>query len=104
MRTILVSGAVSVMVNFTQRCLLLLFSKSDDAADQRLKVCSNQLKEKPLITAIPTRVIQQLTKRLPVKGQGLVVVQMTAIRAAPSLSSGVIDVIQVHLQTAPSVR
>ena len=100
----MISGAVGVLVNFRQRCLLLLFSKSNDAADHRLKVCSNQLKEKLFITAIPTRVIQQLTKRLPVKGQGLVVVHMTAIRAAPSLSSGVIGAIHVQLQTAPSVR
>ena len=56
------------------------------------------------MTAIPTRALQQQTDGFSVKGQRLVVIQMTAIRAAPSFSSGVIDVIQVHLQTAPSVR
>ena len=56
------------------------------------------------MTARPTSARQQQTNGFSVKGQGLVVVHMTAIRAAPSLSSGVIDVIQVHLQTAPSVR
>ena len=56
------------------------------------------------MTAIPTRALQQQTNGFSVKGQGLIVVQVTAIRAAPSLSGGVIDFIQVHLQTAPSVR
>ena len=56
------------------------------------------------MTAIPTRALQQQTNGFSVKGQRLVVVQMTAIRVALSLSSGETDIIQVHLQTAPSVR
>ena len=56
------------------------------------------------MTAIPTRALQQQTNGFSVKGHGLIVVQVTAIRAAPFLSSGVIYVIQVYLQTAPSVR
>ena len=56
------------------------------------------------MTAIPTRALQQQMNGFSVKVQRLVVAQMTAIRAAPSLSSGEIDIIQVQLHTASSVR